>query len=419
MKKILAALCLMMSLPTLTLAAGQNMISVSELHRQAEEMGRWQKAYATPNGELNVDIPILVPDVEKCPVITVENDRPFTQETADEMLKTAFKRDGITMFCYEMDGLTVDVDWATLGMGTTEDYESAKEFGMNAGEWRYGEWPNYGSTPIDYRYPWELDMDSSYIRGGDQTVAQAMAAFQHVIDEAYPNKGYTIAPKRIAIHGSTTLDEPGDGRNGYYDIRAEQLMNGIPMIGAISSFDGDNNFHVAYCSTQETNRIADRLAPYSVGSMWNTNVFLMMFATSDTDYYANVSMNRIRTVELEDVPLAPLDRVLASIEKEIETGHIRGINALRLGYIRYSNPDMEDYAWAVPMWVLDCDYVPSGEESTVDSFHEHFADELKRWKQYEFAQIPLDAQTGEMKIITTGDEATFSVPKMTTWEDVQ
>ena len=38
MKKILAALCLMMSLPTLTLAAGQNMISVSELHRQAEEM---------------------------------------------------------------------------------------------------------------------------------------------------------------------------------------------------------------------------------------------------------------------------------------------------------------------------------------------------------------------------------------------
>ena len=33
MKKILAALCLMMSLPTLTLAAGQNMISVSELHR--------------------------------------------------------------------------------------------------------------------------------------------------------------------------------------------------------------------------------------------------------------------------------------------------------------------------------------------------------------------------------------------------
>ena len=45
--------------------------------------------------------------------------------------------------------------------------------------------------------------------------------------------------------------------------------------------------------------------------------------------------------------------------------------------------------------------------------------ELNRWEAYEFAQIPLNAQTGEMKIITTGDEATFAVPEMTTWEDVQ
>ena len=119
----------------------------------------------------------------------------------------------------------------------------------------------------------------------------------------------------------------------------------------------------------------------------------------------------------EDVPLATLDRVLESIEKEITTGRIRNIHALRLGYMRYSNPEMEDYAWAVPMWVLDCDYVPSGKRRVVDSFHEHF--ELNRWEAYEFAQIPLNAQTGEMKIITTGDEATFAVPKMTTWEDIQ
>ena len=57
-------------------------------------------------------------------------------------------------------------------------------------------------------------MNSSYIRGGTQTVAEAMACFQHVIDEAYPNKGYTIAPKRIAIHGSTAIDGENNGRQG-------------------------------------------------------------------------------------------------------------------------------------------------------------------------------------------------------------
>lgn len=416
MKKIFAALCLTLTLPTTAFAAG-GMVSVSELYRQAEEMGRWQKTYDTPSGELNVDIPIIVPDVEAFPVITVENDSPFTQKMADEMLKTAFKRDGLTYFSYDMDGQTFDVLWATLGMGTTEDYDSAKQLDMSTGEWRHGNWQNYGSTPIDYRYPWEMDMDSSLIRGGDLTAAQAMACFQRVIDEAYPNKGYTIAPKRIAIHGSTAVDGQSNGGKGYYTIRAKQLMNGIPMLGALCSTIGDNNFRVAYASTPETNRITNRLAPYCLGSGRQTDVFLKMYTSSNTDYNVNVSMNRIRTVELEDVPLAPLDRVIASIEKEIETGHIRNVYALRLGYMRYSNPDMEDYAWAVPMWVLDCDYVPDGKQDIVDSFHEHF--ELDRWTLYEFAQIPLDAQTGEMKIITTGDETTFAVPKMATWEDAQ
>ena len=415
-KKIFAALCLTLTLPTAAFAAG-GMVSVSELHRQAEEMGRWQKTYDTPSGKLNVDIPIIVPDVEAFPVITVENDRPFTQEMADEMLKTAFEQDGLTYFHYDMDGQPSELIWGTLGMGMTEDYESAKDFGVSTGEWREGKWSNYDARPNDYRYPWELDMDSTYIRGGDQTVAQAMACFQRVIDEAYPNKGYTIAPKRIAIHGSTAVDGQSNGGKGYYTIRAEQVMNGIPMFGALCSTIGDNSFRVAYASSPETNRIANRLAPYCLGAEWRTNVFLKMYTSSDTDYNVNVSMNRIRTVELEDVPLAPLDRVLASIEKEIETGRIRNIHALRLGYMRYSNPDMEDYAWAVPMWVLDCDYVPDGKQDVVDSFHEHF--ELDRWTLYEFAQIPLDAQTGEMKIITTGDEATFSVPTLTTWEDAR
>ena len=415
-KKIFAALCLTLTLPTAAFAAG-GMVSVSELHRQAEEMGRWQKTYDTPSGKLNVDIPIIVPDVEAFPVITVENDRPFTQEMADEMLKTAFEQDGLTYFHYDMDGQPSEVIWGTLGMGMTEDYESAKDFDVSTGEWREGKWSNYDARPNDYRYPWELDMDSAYIRGGDQTVAQAMACFQRVIDEAYPNKGYTIAPKRIAIHGSTAVDGQGNGGKGYYTICAEQVMNGIPMFGALCSTIGDNSFRVAYASSPETNRIANRLAPYCLGAEWRTNVFLKMYTSSDTDYNVNVSMNRIRTVELEDVPLAPLDRVLASIEKEIETGRIRNIHALRLGYMRYSNPDMEDYAWAVPMWVLDCDYVPDGKQDVVDSFHEHF--ELDRWTLYEFAQIPLDAQTGEMKIITTGDEATFTVPTLTTWEDAR
>ena len=247
MKKMFAVLCALLLVPTIA-SANSDLVSIAELHRQTVERGRWTKTYDTPNGELNVDIPILVPDVEKCPVITVENDRPFTPEIADVMLKNAFERNGMTWFRYDMNSQPFDVSWGTLGMGMTTDYESAKEFGMNTGEWLGGKWSNYDAKPNDYRYPWELDMNSSYIRGGTQTVAEAMACFQHVIDEAYPNKGYMIAPKRIAIHGSTAIDGENNGGKGYYTIRAEQVVNGIPMIGALCSTLGDNSFRVAYGS---------------------------------------------------------------------------------------------------------------------------------------------------------------------------
>ena len=88
--------------------------------------------------------------------------------------------------------------------------------------------------------------------------------------------------------------------------------------------------------------------------------------------------------------------------------------------MRYSNPDMKDYAWAIPMWVLDCKYITEENRETADSVEENTQDEVALiWDAYGFSQIPIDAQTGKMKIITTGDEETFSVPKVTTWEDVQ
>ena len=39
-----------------------------------------------------------------------------------------------------------------------------------------------------------------------------------------------------------------------------------------------------------------------------------------------------------------------------------------LGYLRYSNPDMTEYACAVPTWVLDCRYLTTENQQTADIF---------------------------------------------------
>ena len=264
----------MLLMPTLAMAQGE-MVSISELRGQVEQMGRWKEKYDTPNGEVSVDVPIIVPDVERCPVVTVENRKPWDETMIREIQKKTGKRDGEIFCSYDIDGQTVEIQLLTNGNGSTTKYEAVKDV-------------------------------------------------------------------------------------------------------------------------------------------------TMMAASDESDYFAHIGVNGVRTVEIDDIPLAPLEEILKRIEMEIEAGNIRAVYALRLGYLRYSNPEMTEYACAVPTWVLDCRYLTTENQQTADIFETENQENEERsiWKTYGFSQIPIDAQTGELKIITTGDEETFSVPKVMTWTEL-
>ena len=60
-----------MIVPTLALASG-DMVSVSELRQQVEAMGRWTQTYEAHGRTIEVDVPIIVPEVEAMPIVTVE-----------------------------------------------------------------------------------------------------------------------------------------------------------------------------------------------------------------------------------------------------------------------------------------------------------------------------------------------------------
>ena len=52
--------------------ASADMVSISELHQQAEAVGRWTQTYEAHGRTIEVDVPIIVPEVEKLPVVEVE-----------------------------------------------------------------------------------------------------------------------------------------------------------------------------------------------------------------------------------------------------------------------------------------------------------------------------------------------------------
>lgn len=105
----------------------QEYVSIAELHAQAESMGgRWQKTYETPNGEIVVDAPVIVPDIEEIPVITVERAKPLHDEMFNAI--QARKLVGGNSPEYQLDyhGDTYEIALATHGNGLTTDRSLAE-----------------------------------------------------------------------------------------------------------------------------------------------------------------------------------------------------------------------------------------------------------------------------------------------------
>ena len=117
MRKITFLFCVLMIVPTLVLA-NSDMVSVSELRQQGEAMGRWTKTYDTPNGEVSVDIPITVPEVENMPILQVS--AVMGKDVAEEkgLHKSVDQENaGAGIFYDDFDilsKLNVDVDGAAM-----------------------------------------------------------------------------------------------------------------------------------------------------------------------------------------------------------------------------------------------------------------------------------------------------------------
>ena len=88
----------------------------------------------------------------------------------------------------------------------------------------------------------------------------------------------------------------------------------------------------------------------------------------------------------------------------------------------YSNPDMTDYAWAIPRWEVRCDYVTKALDKEYKRPFSDDGDECAFWGNLYSTNLAVDAQSGELIIFAYGDEKNaevFTVPDMITWDEVK
>lgn len=419
-------------------AAAQDMVSIAELRAQAEAMGGWWKeTLDTPGGGLTVNAPVIVPDVETMPVLTLEAAR-IPEKTYEQIVrgKKMGKSDQI-FYAVDWDGEPFEVflgyenDYVNGNRTDVTGYAAVDTLDMSHGSFRtsVGEGLMPRAEPTTYHYPWTLEGDAACLRGSDLTLDDAMRLWREDIAMMYPDEAFEIQPKTIAVRGSTLSDSTGDGkaygRDGYFKLTMEQVICGVPLFGGIIYDFGSSPYALPFAATPQINRQIEKLNVYGKGV---SSVLDYSYGrtegrfASEESYRTITWLARVRTVEYADVPLAPLETVLSQIEAEIAAGNIRDLYAVRLGYILYANPEMTDHAWAIPRWIVDALYVTKNEEKSWAREQKDIA----KWGYNDapwegrFAQeLLVDAQRGELILFTIGDAKTFSVPRIVTWDDVR
>lgn len=162
---------------------------------------------------------------------------------------------------------------------------------------------------------------------------------------------------------------------GEYMVSFHQQVNGIPLLGHAGA--------AFYWKTRG-----------------NTTIRLHASVIDGTMYDLSARMLKSSGRAAEDVPLCGFSKIIEAAEKEIQSGHIRKIYDLSLGYLFYEDPEyvgikaQTDHFYAVPVWQLNCLYLNDPRTELPEYGLDETGDERN---SLEYASLIIDAQTGEMR----------------------
>ena len=414
MKRFAGMMGALLLAPTLALASG-DMVSVSELRQQVEVMGRWTQTYDTPNGEVSVDIPIIVPEVENMPILQVS--AVMGKDVAEEkgLLKSVDQENaGAGIFYDDFDilsKLNADVDDAAMIFCANPKEIDLAFFQVNLDEplaKRLGNW-DYSS---DYYYPNEMNPETLFAEENDQPLSAADDVLAALLQNYYGRENADYGVDYVEVRGKArkragrTKNDLGaykkDYPKGTYYISFRQKLEGIPIYAEIG------HKMLTTIQTHITQEVALKCQRIR-GIETNTLEYM-----DETSFILDTTWMREEKQIWEDVPLVTLDEVMQALEKKIEEGYIRDIYVLRLGYVCYLDDTSPDIYALYPAWVCDCIYANSPREQIMenivtDAFRENF--------RYE--QIIVDAQTCDIQAgWIDRDEGLYHAEPMT-WGKIQ
>ena len=372
----------------LEISAKAEWVSIVELRRQVDEIGRWTQTYTDIYGrQIAVDILPAMPDVEVVPILSVEPmnvslaqvhlGMPLIAANNEEGSRHYYDSEtGEWMRLYEICEDTVSIKYANQD---TSAKERADELGSLRGK----------SFCMDES---NLDMsykDGNFLKGYKQTIDHVM---EILFSDKKPEYAFTwleevsedilcsVVTLRQKVEGIPVLMGAGDPIA--YASEAE--------IG-FSKPDGSDNVKIQLCNRLESDE--------------------KMISYLDRTYRIQIApMQEIGRLD-EDVPLCSFDEVRNTVEKLVLNGYIRRVYALRFGYCCYRAAAGGNVLY--PVWQIECDYAfdPAKQFSPDES--------CPVTERAHYSTMIVNAQTGEFMNPVELKGRLLDAPKVISWKDVQ
>ena len=367
MKKMFAALCALLLLPTMALC------DEIESIRNVVQSGLYDTE------KIN-HAPIYIPDVSEINVIRAEK-----YEANPEIVQ---KYENAGMIAIEKMKMAT-----LLYMG--DEYD--KKYGVDK-----------RTQFLEYHIDsaWKLDDEElADIHAKNQPISagEVVNKAKNMIRELY-DESISIELKRIEVVSSfqkgkmvsdkmTSLGdyEFGDLTGiGGYGIEAYPTLDGVPIIASAGS---------GYLE-----RGAEKI--YDVLYFAHPSAYVFYYS----DDYMNISLSNVfkkKEVVFENVPLCGFDKVYEIVEKYVDEGKIKRVYNISLGYIIYldkkeeysdkkeKNGKQRDYAdyLLIPTWIIGCSYSENGSNDDQTDMNSYDGSEQQ---DLNYQKIFIDAQTGKL-----------------------
>ena len=389
-----------------------NMYGIKELQNQRRS---WNESYEAKGRTVQVDIPIIVPDVEEFPVFLVEPYYAVYEQrlTRDGTMLEKIGEDGWCSVYAEQNLLSEE---GIIGEAKALDLDDFEQVDFDA---------NYSSPRDEHNlntkytskffYPYEIDQADIYAEDNPASLENAVTNLEKIIGYFYPEEPAVMVDRvelRSRLHKVKGIDDYNlgdyveDYPSGTYNLSIREMMDGIPIyvdVGDRLSLD-----------------LASDKGKKGVNDFWRKNVKLWRvrdnyfeFMNKSRFELDTVWLKRVNKIE-EDVPLQNVDVIINNLEKEIEKGKIRKIYALKLGYCVYFSDEGENIYTIYPVWMCECDYTESAKEE-LKKFEQVQDDR----KQYYYKQLVINAQTGQIEPYLIKKQELAYCPQIITWESLK